>query len=103
MPHTDTMSVEDYRTMRLKHSSEHVEQVALFKWAARNQGREPLLCLLFAIPNGGKRDKVTAARLKAEGVKAGVPDICLPVARMGYYGFWIEMKVGKNKTTDDQD
>ena len=41
----------------------------------------PDLELLHAIPNGGKRDKVTAAKLKAEGVKAGIPDIFLPVPK----------------------
>jgi hypothetical protein len=31
----------------------------------------------FAIPNGGKRNVITATKLKAEGVKAGVPDLCI--------------------------
>ena len=31
----------------------------------------------FAVPNGGKRNKITAIKLKAEGVKAGIPDICI--------------------------
>lgn len=83
--------------------SEHTEQCALFEWAAWNQGREPALCLLHAIPNGGKRDKAVAAKLQAEGVKPGVPDVYLPVARMGYHGFYIEMKFGKNTTTAAQD
>jgi len=33
--------------------------------------------MYFAIPNGGKRNLITAKKLKAEGVKAGVPDICI--------------------------
>ena len=44
--------------------SEHAEQVALVQWAAWKQGACPALRLLFAVPNGGKRDPVTAARLK---------------------------------------
>lgn len=83
--------------------SEHTEQAALFEWAAWNQGKDAALNMLYAVPNGGKRDPVTAARLKAEGVKAGVPDIVLPVARMGYHGLYLEMKFGKNKTTVEQD
>lgn len=82
--------------------SEHTEQAALFEWAAWNQGKDAVLNMLYAVPNGGKRDKATAARLKAEGVKAGVPDVFLPVARMGYHGFYIELKVGKNKTSPEQ-
>lgn len=44
------------------------------------------------IPNGGEREKSVAATLKAEGVKAGVWDIFLPVACRGYHGLYIEMK-----------
>ena len=55
------------------------------------------------IPNGGKRDKRTAVALKRQGVKAGVPDICLPVARNGYHGLYIELKAGKNKATKNQE
>jgi hypothetical protein len=57
---------------------------------------------MFAIPNGGKRDPVTAVRLRDEGVKPGVPDVCLPVARQGWHGLFIELKYGRNKTTDKQ-
>ncbi len=51
------------------------------------------------MPNGGKRDKATAAVLKRQGVKAGVPDIMLPAARAGYHGLYIELKAGENTTT----
>lgn len=72
--------------------TEHQEQAALFEWAAFQECVWPELRLLHAIPNGGKRDKVTAARLKAEGVKPGVPDVCLPVPRGEKHGLYIEMK-----------
>lgn len=52
---------------------------------------------------GRKRDKRTAVALKRQGVKAGVPDICLPVARNGYHGLYIELKAGKNKATKNQE
>ena len=52
----------------------------------------PELLDMFAIPNGGLRDKITAANLKREGVKPGVPDIFLPVARGGWHGLFVEMK-----------
>ena len=61
--------------------AEHREQVKLFAWAEWERIDRPELGLLFAVPNGGRRDAVTGARLKAEGVKAGVPDVWLPVAR----------------------
>ena len=31
----------------------------------------------FAIPNGGKRNIIAATKLKKEGVKSGVPDLCI--------------------------
>ena len=78
---------------------ESQEQQALFTWAEYAKGLHPELGMLYHIPNGGKRDKLEAARLKLEGVKAGVPDLCLPVARGGYHGLYIELKAGKNKAT----
>ena len=82
--------------------SEHDEQVKLFQWARLSEGRWPELALLFAIPNGGKRHVAVARKLKAEGVKAGVPDICLPVSRGRYHGLFIELKHGKNRTQTNQ-
>nr|DAV31573.1 MAG TPA: Nuclease [Caudoviricetes sp.] len=79
----------------MKNSStptEHIEQALLFKWATFSSGKYPELEYMFAIPNGGYRHYRTAADLKSEGVKSGVPDIMLPVARGGYYGLFIEMK-----------
>lgn len=82
--------------------SESQEQINLFKWAGFASCKYPDLEWMYHIPNGGKRDIGTARKLKAEGVKAGVPDIHLPVARGKYIGLYIELKVGKNKATDNQ-
>ena len=84
------------------HGSEEQEQRALIRWAELSQSRYPELALLFHPPNGGLRSKAVAAKLKAQGVKAGVLDLVLPVARGPYHGLFIEMKVGKNKPTDMQ-
>jgi hypothetical protein len=72
--------------------TEHDEQVALMQWAEYALAAHPELELLFAVPNGGARHKVTAAKLKAEGVKAGVQDIVLPVPRGTFHGLFLEMK-----------
>jgi hypothetical protein len=83
--------------------SEHNEQRLLFLWAEKHQGDRPELRLLYAIPNGGKRDIRTAAQLKAEGVKAGVPDTHLPVARNGFHGLYIELKrIRDGRVSDEQ-
>jgi hypothetical protein len=75
-----------------KNGSEHGHQVALFVKFAQNFFKYPELRLAFAIPNGGMRDKITAANLKAEGVKAAVPDVFIPVARGKFHGLFVEMK-----------
>ena len=72
--------------------TEHKEQKELIRWAKMLSATLPELELLFAIPNGGERHLLVAKKLKAEGVKAGVPDLMLPVARGGYHGLFIEMK-----------
>lgn len=79
-------------TARLPIPSEHIEQMRLFTWAHYAQRIYPCLRTLYAIPNGGARHAAVAAKLKAEGVKPGVPDICLPVARGSYHGLYIELK-----------
>lgn len=90
--------------------SEDAHQAALFAWAAtqaheclkagKNQASTALQSM-FAIPNGGSRHKAEAGKLKATGVKAGVPDIFLPATRYfdaGYgrielmHGLFIELK-----------
>lgn len=82
--------------------NEAQEQRFLFQWANLAKQKYPELKLMHHIPNGGKRDVKTAINLKHEGVKAGVPDICLPVARGKFHGLYIELKVGKNKPTPKQ-
>lgn len=86
-----------------KHNQNESEmQQVLFEWAKWNVGKYPELKLLHSIPNGGKRDIVTGARLKREGALAGVSDIHLPVPKGQYHSLWLELKVGSNKPTDKQ-
>lgn len=85
-----------------KSGSEHAHQTALFAWAALNKTRWPELAWMHAIPNGGLRDRITAAKLKAEGVKSGVSDVFLPVKRGAWSGLYIEMKKPKGKPTAEQ-
>jgi len=81
--------------------SEHYEQKAVVDWANAVQGRYPELRWLYATPNAAKRSAMTSSIMKAEGMKSGVPDLCLPVARRSYHGLYIEMKKKKDSTTSD--
>lgn len=71
-------------------SLEHSEQCALIDRV--NWTMPDIAPSLFAVPNGGKRDLRTAARLKAEGVRPGVPDLFLALPRGEASGLWIELK-----------
>ena len=82
--------------------TEHTEQCAVIEWCNLQSGAHPELELIYAVPNAGKRTKRQGAWMKDEGMKAGVPDLFLPVARDGYHGLYIELKIGKNKPTDSQ-
>lgn len=72
--------------------TEAQEQMTLFHGLKCKAENIPKLKLLYHVPNGGSRHKAEAGRLRAEGVKAGVPDLCLPVARGGFHGLYIELK-----------
>jgi hypothetical protein len=82
--------------------SEYTEQVALFEWAAWNESRLPELALLYSTLNGVRTSIGTARKAKAAGNKRGVPDIHLPVARLGKHGLWIELKVQGGRVSPEQ-
>ena len=91
------------RINSIRTDTEAGNQEMLFRWTEYQLHRYPELELLYHVPNGGKRDAKTATALKRQGVKAGVPDLHLPVARGEYNSLYIEMKAGKNRTTKAQD
>lgn len=81
---------------------EHDLQKIFFQWLTKFLINDPYLYLCHAIPNGGTRDKITAGRLKAEGVKAGMPDVFLPIPKKFFHGLYIEFKTKTNKPSEDQ-
>jgi hypothetical protein len=81
---------------------ERQHQVELIKWVRSIKDAYPVLKLLYAVPNGGLRNIKVARKLKAEGVVAGVADLCLPAARRGYHGLYLEMKSEEGVTTKEQ-
>lgn len=82
---------------------EHAEQAALMRWVRLQlEPQVPEAKFITAVPNGGERYAAVAARLKAEGVKAGVPDLLWLWPRGRHVGLAVEMKHGKNKPTEEQ-
>ena len=85
--------------------SEHDEQVALMDWINLYKREMPSLALIFAIPNQGGQGKgaiIRGQKMKREGLKKGVPDLFLPVAKGEYHGLFIEMKAETGRLGDEQ-
>lgn len=77
-------------------------QQTLFEMANLHLGVHPELAMLNASANGGLRKRGVAGQLKSMGVKAGFPDIELPVARGGWFCLYIELKRLDGRPSADQ-
>jgi hypothetical protein len=71
---------------------EHDIQAAFVRWCSLSEAAHPELRVAFAVPNAAKRSPALAAKMKAEGLRAGVWDWWLPVPRAGFTGLVIEFK-----------
>jgi hypothetical protein len=83
-------------------SSEHDEQAALFRLVDAYSAQYPALLNVAAIPNGGARHPAVGARLKAEGVRRGVPDVFCWVARGSWHGLALELKTATGSVAPEQ-
>ena len=81
---------------------EEDDQRLLFEWAEWATCSNPELALLYHIPNEGKRSKLVGYRLQAQGMRRGVPDICLPVPRGGYGALYVELKRRKGGRVSEE-
>jgi len=72
--------------------TEHQEQVKVVQYC--DIKKIPIL----AIPNGSNKSIVAAKKFKAEGLRAGVPDLFIPLAKHNYHGLFVEMKRQKGGT-----
>jgi hypothetical protein len=113
----ESISIADYRGMlqggakvrltgsrkKKRNAPEEDLQRACVEWAELASGRYPLLRRLIHVPNGGKRSKGEAGKMKAMGVKKGVLDLLLPLPSGRYPGFAVELKAPGGKTTPEQD
>lgn len=98
--------------------TEHSHQAAIFQFVATVGAKAvPDMKRLFAIPNGAdyggdaNRKGVTGARMKAEGLKKGIPDMFWPWAPDIHSitddtlppGLWIELKKPNMQNRKDGD
>lgn len=93
---------ELFKTMTKRRDLEHYIQAEFISLMRYYTEDYPLLGLIYAIPNGGKRGKVEGMKLKTEGVLAGIPDTCLPIPNGTYGALYLEFKTEKGKLSDKQ-
>jgi hypothetical protein len=77
--------------------NEHQLQASIIAEVDLRANLDARWALIFAVPNGGHRSKATAGKLKAEGVRAGVLDLCLPLPAHTFHGMFMELKVGRGR------
>jgi hypothetical protein len=77
-------------------------QVALCRWCDSVAVLGGDVARYIASANEGKRDIRAAARLKRQGVRAGIPDLFWPAPRGDHAGLWIELKRPGGRLTDSQ-
>jgi hypothetical protein len=83
-------------------NGEHLIQSACVRWAQYNERNIPALKWLYAVPSGGHRHVAVAVKLKAEGVRRGISDLCLPFPAHGMHGLYLEVKTEKGRLTPEQ-
>lgn len=86
----------------MRKETENSIQSNFFSWCAALSRQMPELDLMHSIPNGAHKSRFAQRLYKATGLKAGVPDVCFPVARCGYHGMYIEFKTPTGRTSPAQ-
>ena len=77
----------------MKNQSESSETIGFVRWFRQ---KFPDI-IIFHIPNEGKRSIKMNTRLKAEGLVAGMPDLCIPQWKL-----FVEMKKINGKLSANQ-
>lgn len=92
--------VEAKKTKKKPRNEEHRIQCECVKWFRLQYPKDALM--LYAIPNGGRRDAITGSILKDEGVTKGVADLNLDIPNIHYHGLRIEMKTREGTQSEAQ-
>lgn len=94
------MAMEQTKARKRPSDMEHNLQAACVKWFRYTYPE--MSHSLFAVPNGGRRDKATGGKMKAEGVLPGVSDLILLRKNSQYGALLIEMKYENGKQSESQ-
>ena len=96
----DEMMQQQAKTRRKPLDLEHKLQSACVRWYRLQYPK--MKHNLFSVPNGGKRDAATGAKLKEEGALAGVADLIFLKSNRFYGALLIEMKTDEGKQSQHQ-
>lgn len=74
------------------------------QWVFAREAQFPILRWMMHVPNGGKRARGEAGKMRAMGVRAGVSDFIHPMhsPRGRYTGLAIELKSAKGRASKEQ-
>lgn len=100
MTYEEMQKLQQPKTRRKPREEEHRLQSACVRWYRLQYPK--MKHNLFAIPNGSRRDAVTGAKLKAEGVLSGISDLILLKSNRFYGALLIEMKTSKGRQSESQ-
>lgn len=99
-----SMSSAEYRSIESKNKSESRIQCSLMRTLGEIPYKKGFIAdYTYSIPNGGSRSEKTAGIMKAEGVKKGMPDFNLFIARAPYHSLFVEMKTEKGRLSESQE
>lgn len=83
----------------MRHEESDMQQ-ACVEWFDYRYNK--LSILLFAVPNGGLRNKREGKKLKKEGVRRGVADLFLSIPCKGLHGLYLEAKTTTGRQSKEQ-
>lgn len=95
------ITVAEFNKIKPKSKPKHEESSLQIECVAWFKSEYPKH-VIFSVPNGGARNKITGAILKREGAMRGVPDLQVLYANHGYFGLFIEMKTTKGVQSKEQ-
>lgn len=82
--------------------SETCEMIKFFEYLSWQEIQRPELACIYHIPNEGTRSIRRGRIMKQKGVRAGIPDVCVPIARGEWHSLFLEFKVKSGKLSPVQ-